>query len=382
MGYILRQITPAVQRASLYFPVIVITGARQTGKTTLCNNVFGDYQKYNLEDVALRQAIKEDPKGFLGNCGDKIVIDEVQHIPDLLSYIQIEVDNNRNRRFVLTGSSNFTLLEKVTQSLAGRAALFTLMPFALDELGSYKEKGTDMLLVNGFYPGVVANGIPSDLFYKNYYSTYVERDLRQIKEISNLDAFQKFAQLLAGRVGCEFNASALSAEVGVTSPTIKSWFGILKTSYIAFSLQPYYANIAKRLSKMPKVYFYDTGLLCFLLGINTPEQLAQHPLRGSIFENLVVIEMLKSCMNNDLQPNLYFYRENSGREVDILQDFGNAYNIYEIKSSATFNTDFTRNLKYLRTLMGEKIRRSAVIYDGHTMAPQAYNFRNLAAACD
>ncbi len=375
MVYIERKITPAVLRAAEFYSVIVVTGPRQVGKTTMCRHIFADYNEYNLENIALRTAVESDPAGFIESCGRNVIIDEVQRLPELLSYIQLAVDNDPQRKFVLTGSSNFALLESITQSLAGRAALFTLLPFSLEELGQYKETSTNSLMVNGFYPGIVVKHTPVDLFYSNYYATYVERDLRQIKEITNLSSFQIFVKLLAGRVATEFNASSLATETGVSSPTIKSWFGLLQTSYIVFALTPYYANISKRLSKMPKVYFYDTGLLCFLLGINSEEQLAQHPLRGAIFENLVVCEFLKARFNQGKASNLYFYRENSGREVDVLIDNGMSYDLYEIKSSATFNNDFKRNLTYLKDLMGDKIRKAAVIYDGMSIPPDIFNFR-------
>lgn len=199
MQYIYRAITPAVERGAEYFPVIVVTGPRQSGKSTLCNHIFNDYAKYNLEDVGLRESISLDPKGFIANCGDKVIVDEVQHIPDLLSYIQLAVDRQPERRFVLTGSSNFALLESITQSLAGRAAVYTLLPMALDELGDYASSSTDELLLNGFYPSVVTGVRPVDLFYSNYYSTYIERDVRQIKNISDLRQFQSLVRLSAGR---------------------------------------------------------------------------------------------------------------------------------------------------------------------------------------
>lgn len=377
MDYVHRKISGSILRAAEYYSVIVITGPRQVGKSTLCRHLFGDYSQYNLEDVALRQAVKTDPKAFLDSCGKDVVIDEVQHVPDLLSYIQLIVDSGNSRRFVLTGSSNFSLLENVTQSLAGRAALFTLLPFALEELPEYRQCTTDKLLVNGLYPGVVAKGIPNDLFYRNYYATYIERDVRQLKSIENLDGFQHFIRLAAARCGNEFNASAMGVETGVSSPTIKSWLGILKASYIAFTLSPYYANISKRLTKTPKIYFYDTGLLCWLIGINTPEQLSYHPLRGAVFENLAVVELLKMRFNADESPDMYFYRENSGREVDVMMTNGTAYDIFEIKSAKTFSPDFLTNINYLTALLGDKIAHKTVIYDGDYIPPNILNVRDL-----
>lgn len=367
-----------MERGAKFFPVVVITGPRQSGKSTLCKYIFSDYAKYNLEDVALRENIENDPKNFIENCGDKVVIDEAQHIPTLFSYIQIAVDENPDRRFVITGSSNFALMEKITQSLAGRAVLFTLLPMALDELGGYADSPTETLLFNGFYPSVVTAMRPADLFYPNYYSTYVERDVHQLKNITDILRFQAFMRLAAGRCGSEFNASQLAIEVGVSAPTIKSWMSVLHASYIAFMLPPYYANLNKRLTKTPKMYFYDTGLLCFLLGINDVSQLATHPLRGAIFENLAVIELLKQRFNRGKSSNLYFYRENSGREVDILRIADNLdLEIFEIKASHTWNKSFLRNLTYLKELLGSKVKATVVVYDGITIPPDTINIREL-----
>lgn len=377
MNYIPRLITPRIEEASQFFPVIVITGPRQVGKSTLCRHIFPTYNLYNLEDAALRMSVREDPKGFLAHCGAFTIIDEVQHIPELLSYIQVIVDEHPDRRFILTGSSNFALLESISQSLAGRSAVFTLMPFSLKELEEYKQTATDEMMIGGFYPAVRANGMPYGLFYSNYYTLYVERDVRQIKEILNLPEFEQFMRLVAGRVGSELNAAALSNAIGISAPTVKKWFGLLQTSYIATPLYPYYANIGKRLSKMPKIYFYDTGLLCFLLDISTPQQLAVHPLRGAIFENMIITEMLKDRFNKARRPNLTFYRENAGREVDVVEEEGQTLTLTEIKSSSTFNKDFLRNLNYLKTLLGDKVIDTRVIYDGDYIPPNIYNFRQL-----
>ncbi|MDE6464794.1 MAG: ATP-binding protein [Muribaculaceae bacterium] len=365
-------------RAAEYYPVIVITGPRQSGKSTLCRHLFDGYSRYNFEDVSLRQRVAEDPKAFLANAGAKVVIDEVQQVPELFSYLQIEVDENPDRQFILTGSSNFSLMERITQSLAGRAALFNLLPFALNELGDYKQNSTDHILLNGLYPSVVTKARPVDLFYSNYYSTYVERDVRQIKNINNVAQFQRFIQLAAGRIGTEFNATSLAMEVGVSAPTISSWISILQTSYVVLMLQPFHANINKRLTKSPKLYFYDTGLACFLLGIETVGQLAVHPLRGSIFENLAVVELIKESANQGKRPNLFFYRENAGREADMLQIKGDKIDIYEVKSASTYNPSFQKNLKYLNGLFPDMIGRKTVVYDGDNIPPDIINIRDLA----
>lgn len=377
MNYIPRQITPLILRAEKYFPVVVITGPRQSGKSTLARTIFPNFSEYNFEDVALREKVSADPKSFLDNCGDKVILDEVQHIPDLFSYIQIVVDCDEQRRFILSGSNNFALMEKITQSLAGRAALFTLLPLSLKECGAYSDRSTDELLCNGFYPSVITDKRPADLFYPSYYSTYVERDVRQLKNISSISQFQTFMRLLAGRCGTEFNASSLSTDIGTTSPTIKSWLSILETSYIAFRLSPYYANINKRLTKTPKIYFYDTGLLCFLLGIRSSDQIESHPLRGAIFENLAVIELLKEQYNTGQLSNLYFYRENRGYEVDIVRSDGLSLDLFEVKSAKTFHSDFMKNLTYLKSKLGNQVRDMAVVYDGDYIPPAVINVRQL-----
>lgn len=376
--YIPRKISTAIENAAKFYQVIVVTGPRQVGKTTLCKRLFNDYKYFNFEDVSLREIVESDTKGFLDKCGDKVIIDEVQRAPNLLSYIQLAVDENPDKQYILTGSSNFSLLENITQSLAGRAALFTLLQFSMDELSEYsKSATTNDLLFQGLYPAPVVKGFPASQFYRNYYSTYIERDVRQIINIKNIDAFQTFIRLCAGRTGTEFNASSIATEVGMSAPTIKEWLTILQTSYIIFKLQPYYANINKRLVKTPKIYFYDTGILCFLLGIESPEQLSTHPLRGSIFENLAVVELLKHRYNDDKTNNLYYYRENSGKEVDILQTEGNDLHLYEVKSSMTYNSDFKKNLIYLNSLFGNKIKSSTVVYDGNGFPPDIINIRDI-----
>lgn len=376
-AFIPRKISASIEEAARHFPVIVITGPRQTGKTTLCRYLFENFKYYNLENIALRQGIEDDPEGFLESCGDNVILDECQNYPGLFSYIQVKVDENRNRRFILTGSNNFSLLEKTSQSMAGRAAVFTLLPFALNELPlGMLNRPTDTILINGFYPAPLFHDMPVKLFYSNYFTTYIERDVRQIKQISNLGAFQKLIRLIAGRVGTELNASSLANETGITSPTIKSWINLLEASYIIYTLPPYYTNISKRLTKTPKLYFYDTGLLCFLLGITDAEQLHVHPLRGAVFENLIVTQMIKARYNRGEIKDLYFYRENSGREVDILLPEAQFLDAFEVKSSATFSPEFTKNIKYLKELFPETIRNTSVIYDGKTILPHIFNYRD------
>lgn len=376
--YIPRKISNAIEQTAKYYQVIVVTGPRQVGKTTLCKHLFKDYKYVNLEETGIREIAKADPKAFLDSLGGRVIVDEVQNLPELLSNVQVAVDNNSELKVVLTGSSNFSLMHSVTQSLAGRAALFTLLPFAFDELGDYPEiTSTEEILFKGFYPAIFDKGIPPRTFYNNYYTTYIERDIRKLMQLRNLDSFQMFVRLCAGRIGTELNMASLGVEVGVSAPTIREWLSLLHASYITFSLKPYFANINKRLTKSPKLYFYDTGLACWLLGIENPSQLISHPLRGSIFENLAVIEMLKHRYNEGENDNLYFYRENSGREVDVLQTVGDKFKLYEVKASKSFNRDFLKNIDYLKGILKDKIESASVIYDGESYPPTAINIRKI-----
>ncbi|MDR3133271.1 MAG: ATP-binding protein [Prevotellaceae bacterium] len=378
---IYREITKEFERLLPHFRVLVITGPRQSGKTTLSKAYFSSYTYFNMEDTRIREQIAAAPKAFLEQYAAKgIVIDEAQQYPALFSDIQVIADAHPDYRFVLTGSSNFTLIRNITQSLAGRVALFTLLPLSLAELKDKIAADTDTLLFNGGFPAVWANGTPAYDVCRNYYNTYVERDVRNLINVKNLSKFQTFIRLCAGRVGCEFNASALSNETGVSAPTINEWVSILEASYVLFRLQPFYKNIGKRLVKMPKIYFYDTAMVCFLAGIENAQQLATHPLRGGIFENMAVLEFIKQRYNAGKDANLFFYRDKSQREVDIVQDLGNKYHAYEVKSAKAFHPGFLDNLKYLKNILGDSLVRTQVIYDGETDIPTdengMVNFRN------
>lgn len=346
--WINRTITAKIRQLAEEFPVITLTGPRQSGKTTLCRELFPDYHYVNLEHVATREQIQADTLRFLDSHPEGIIVDEAHHLPDLFSYVQVYVDEHPRRRFILTGSSNFAL--KITQTLAGRTAVLTLLPLSLQEIGTGAASvDTNTLILRGGYPAVWGQGRnPVDL-YLAYYSTYVERDVRQIINLRDMMAFQKFIRLAAGRVGSECNAHALSGEVGVSANTIGAWLSVLAASYVAYTLPPYHENIGKRLKKTPKLYFYDTGLACSLLGIETAEQLATHPLRGALFENMVINEAMKNRFNAGRPANLYFYRDNTQKEVDLLHTVGNDFYAYAIKSAATFHADFTKGLNYLKT---------------------------------
>lgn len=375
--YIPRLLSCKIREAHDHFKVLVITGPRQSGKTCLCRNLYPNYTYVNLENISDRAAAMSDPTSYLEALGESAIIDEVQNVPELLSMIQVRIDENPSLRYILTGSSNFSLLESISQSLAGRAAMFNLLPFSLQEIHTATEsKNTDELLWMGNYPGVIANGIPPFIFYQNYYNTYVERDLRSYLKLKNIVNFDTFMRLLASRVGSEFNASAIAREVGVSSNTISEWLSILTTSYIAFPLRPYYINIGKRFTKMPKIYFYDTGLLSYLLGIEKPEQLGNHILRGAIFENYAIGELLKRRLNQGKDACLYFYRDSSGCEADALISTAAGIELYEIKSSKTLRPDFMANMKYLKSKI-ERVLSTTVIYDGIDIRPIAMNLRAL-----
>ena len=379
-----RDLKKEILRLSEMFPVVAVTGPRQSGKTTLCKSIFPDFNFFNPENSIIREEIAVSPVSFLEkHAKDGVIFDEAQRYPELFSFIQVVADDHPDYRFVLTGSSNFMFMGKITQSLAGRVALFTLLPLSLNELTKDVNANlqTDTLLLKGGYPAIWAKSLaPFDLI-SNYHDTYIERDVRKIENMTDLSAFQKFLRLSAGRIGTEFQASSLAVEVGVSTPTIQKWLSVLEASYVAFRLPPFYENIEKRLVKSAKIYFYDTAVVCYLLGIENEKQLETHPLRGVIFENYVVLEFLKNRYNAAKKPNLYFYRDKSQREVDLMQAVGHQYKAFEIKSATVFHADFMKNLKFLKSLLNDKICSAQLIYDGTTEVPALeygmFNFRNL-----
>lgn len=344
--------------------VISITGPRQSGKTTLCKTAFPGYAYFNLEHIPTRIEVAKDPDAFLASHKDGLIIDEAQLLPELFSYIQVAVDEDKSMRIVLSGSSDFLLMKSITQSLAGRVAVMRLLPLAISELGNITKVSTDELIFNGFFPGIWGTGHSVNYVLESYLSTYVERDLRQFINIKDLELFRKFMTLCAVRIGTEFNATTLSGELGISSITAKEWFRILQASYVCYELPPFFRNIGKRLVKSPKIYFYDVGLACYLMGIQSPEHVAMHPLRGNLFENMVVTEMLKSRFNSGRRSNLFFYRDKGQHEVDIIQEFGNEMRAYEIKSATQIHPEFYRNLKYFKKLYGDTVLSTQVIYDG------------------
>jgi len=365
--FIDRELCYEIKRLKAFFPVIVLTGPRQSGKTTLCKNIFADFHYMDMMRATDRLIIEASPEVFLKQHANGLIIDEAQIYPELFPFIKIVADELPDSNFILTGSNNFSLMEKVTESLAGRAATLVLLPLSLKELRDEKSLlPTDTILFNGGYPAVWAKNIPAADVSRQYYNLYIERDVRQLINVKDLSNFQIFIRLCAGRIGTEFNAQSLSNEIGISHHTVNHWLSVLEASYLIFRLLPFYQNIGKRLVKAPKIYFYDTAVVCFLLGIETPEQLKTHPLRGAIFENYVVLEFLKNRYHHGKSNNLFFYRDQSQREVDIVQQFGHQYCAYEVKSAVTFHSEFTGNLNYLKKLLCDTLIKTRVIYDGDT----------------
>lgn len=370
--YIKRDLSDVMLEMYQYFPVITITGPRQSGKTTLLRKVFNQLPYYSLENLDTRRFALNDPVGFLSEHSEGMILDEVQNAPSLLSYIQGLVDENPKKRFVLSGSSQFSVIKQITQSLAGRTGVLELLPLSYREVKEMADQETlDSILLKGSYPALYAGKNIYTLFYPSYVKTYLERDVRDLLQIKDMMQFQIFLRLCAGRIGSLFNASELSGEVGVSANTIKSWLSVLQASYIITLLPPFYENTRKRLTKTPKLYFCDTGLACYLLGIEREQQLARDKMRGHLFENFIVSEALKSRYNQGKESNLYFYRDSNGVEVDLLLKNGSEYTAIEIKSSQTYHPDFETGIRSLSDLMKERLANKIILYAG--------DFENTAA---
>lgn len=364
-NYIYRDMQELLKEASQYFSVICLTGPRQSGKSTILKEMFPRVVKYSLKDVNVRRFALNDPVAFLNQTREMIFIDEVQKAPELLEYIQGIVDNNPDRRFLLSGSSNFELMSSLTESLAGRAGVFELMPMAINEIrDKLFETPLDTFLYNGLFPAICAKKNIAKLFYPSYVKTYLEKDVRDLLNIRDIMQFMKFMKLCAARVGSIFNALELANEVGVDSKTISSWISVLTASYVVYLLPPYYENISKRLIKSPKLYFCDPGLACYLLDIESPKQLARDKMRGNIFENLVVMEAVKHRMNAGKEGGVFYYRDSNGNEVDIMIKEDGEMTALEVKSSMTYNTEFEKSLKKLPQWIKTPIRRRVVVYAG------------------
>lgn len=363
--FIERSIASTIKEAAQYFPVICITGPRQSGKTTLINHLFGSYPRFTLEDYSIRSLASTDPIAFLNQSATGMVIDEIQQVPELLSYIQGIVDQNPQRRYIISGSSNFLLLKNVSQSLAGRAGVFELLPMSYSEVSdSYSTKSLDEILFNGFFPAICAEKNIPRFLYPAYTKTYIDKDVREIINVNNLSQFHTFLRLCAARIGSVFNASELASEVGVSSHTISAWLSVLEASYIVVRLQPWFENTRKRLTKSPKLYFLDTGLACHLLDIESPEQLNRDKMRGHLFENFIVMEALKARYNQGKASNLFFFRDAKGAEIDLLQNVGGTLKAVEIKSAQTYSTSFADVLRKCDALLTTPVVERDIIYAG------------------
>ena len=366
-GYIYRDITPFLQYAASKFPIVTVTGPRQSGKSTLLKHCFNDYEYISMENADLRELALMDPRGFLKRYSDHIILDEIQRAPQLLSYLQTHVDNeNRSGMYLLAGSQSFLLMQGLSQSLAGRTALLTLLPFSRKELkaANLLSDSIDSTIFLGMYPRIYNMDISPSIYYPAYIQTYVERDVRDILKVTDLNKFIRFIKLCAGRTGQILNMSALANEAGITSTTAEGWLSVLEASYICYRLQPYYKNFNKRIIKAPKLYFYDTGLACSLLGLASPEQVSTFYQRGGLFENLVINQFIKDDYNSGVSPDLYYWRDSSGNEVDLIRISPSSVDAYEIKSSATYHADFFKTLDKWGKLASVAPENLNVIYTG------------------
>lgn len=371
-----------LRETSLKYPVVFISGPRQSGKTTLARMSFPKYSYVSLEDIDERDFAKADPRGFLARYHHNVILDEIQRVPELFSYLQTEIDrDDAPGRFILTGSQQFLLMEKIGQTLAGRVALLHLMPFSLAELSGSKpidpfkfediktarkppRYPLEIILHQGLYPRIYDKKLIAHQWLGDYYRTYVERDVRDVLKIGNLDTFQRFVRLCAGRSGQILNLSSLANDCGITHPTARQWISVLQASFIITLIQPHYANFSKRLIKSPKLYFLDSGLLCYLLRIREPEELKTHAMRGAVFESFIISEIYKAFANIGEEPPLYFWRDRTGHEIDLIIDMGQKLVPVEIKSSYTIASDFFEGIKYWLSLKGNVQKTGVLVYAG------------------
>ena len=362
-----RIISKKILRLAQKLPVITITGPRQSGKTTLVKELFKTYTYINLEDAAIRDFAKQDIIGFFQKYNNKIIIDEAQNVPEIFSQIQVIVDNSKEKgQFILTGSQNFLLLKKISQSLAGRTAIFNLLPFSVNELKNteYHYNKYESYIQKGMYPRLYDQNLNPEDWLPDYINTYIERDVRKIINITDLNRFRTFLKICAGHTGQIINLSKIGNEVGITHKTAQKWLSILETSYIIFLLHPYYKNFNKRLIKSPKLYFYDTGLACSLMNINNPEQLDFHFAKGSLFETFIISEIMKQKYNGLLQGDIYFWRESNNNEIDCIIETGNKIKAIEIKSGRTVKNDFFKNLNIFKEITKNIDVETFLIYGG------------------
>lgn len=363
--YIHRKIEETILEASKYFSVIAVSGPRQSGKSTLLTQLFPLYEKYSLKDLNILDYAKNDPIAFLNQTDEGMFIDEIQRCPQLLDYIQGIVDNNPKRHFALSGSSNFEVMKNLSESLAGRAGVFELLPMSIQEVtGKVDLYYLNQILYNGLYPSICAKKNIAKFFYPSYVRTYLEKDVRDLLQIKDQIRFTKFLKLCATRIGSLFNASELGAEVGVSSKTISHWLSVLQASYLITLLPPYYENIPKRLVKSPKLYFNDPGLACYLLDIESPQQLDRDKMRGAIFENMIVMEAIKHRYNMGLEGGVFFYRDSNQNEVDLLIKQEGELTAIEVKSSMTYSSSFEKALTQIEGWIKTPISKKAIVYSG------------------
>ena len=363
--YIHRKIEETILEASKYFSVIAVSGPRQSGKSTLLTQLFPLYEKYSLKDLNILDYAKNDPIAFLNQTDEGMFIDEIQRCPQLLDYIQGIVDNNPKRHFALSGSSNFEVMKNLSESLAGRAGVFELLPMSIQEVtGKVDLDNLNQILYNGLYPSICAKKNIAKFFYPSYVRTYLEKDVRDLLQIKDQIRFTKFLKLCAARIGSLFNASELGAEVGVSSKTISHWLSVLQASYLITLLPPYYENIPKRLVKSPKLYFNDPGLACYLLDIESPQQLDRDKMRGAIFENMIVMEAIKHRYNMGLEGGVFFYRDSNQNEVDLLIKQEGELIAIEVKSSMTYSSSFEKALTQIEGWIKTPISKKAIVYSG------------------
>ena len=378
-----RDISKLVGGMAGYYPVVTIMGPRQSGKTTLAKALFPGYVYFNLESSHVRDAALSDPRAFLASAPDGMILDEIQKAPQLLESVQVAVDEDkRNGRFSITGSHQPELAQAISESLAGRTGIAEILPLSAKELKSAGVDATkrDKMLFAGTMPRIYGSRIPPTRFYADYFRTYIERDVRKLLNVVDIDRFELFVKLLAGRVGQLVNRQALASDVGVSDKTVANWLSVLRASYIIFPLKPYYRNFGKRQTKSPKIYFFETGLVSYLLGIRSSESVATHPLMGNLFENFVVAEELKHRFNRGEDADAYFYRNSSGTiEVDLIIEDGGTIHPVEIKASTTFSDSMTKNLKAFSDICPEAMP-GRVVYSGETMSA-AVNFADVDAWC-
>lgn len=347
------------------YPVVTLLGPRQSGKTTLVKACFPDHGYCNLEHPEKRRLAQSDPNSFLKSYPTPVILDEIQRVPELLSYIQVRVDEVGGKgQYILTGSHQLSLHEAVSQSLAGRTGILTLWPLSLEELqamGLSAER--DDWIYRGFFPRIYDEGIQPTRHYRSYLQTYVERDVRQVLQIRDLGLFEQFLYVLAGRVGQVLNMQSMANDLGVAGKTLKQWISVLEASFVVFQVRPYFENFGKRLVKSPKIYFTDSGFLSFLLGVESPAQVARDPLLGALFENLVVTEAMKALLNRGRLPHLYYFRDNAGNEVDLIYGQGRTITPIEIKAGRTWNADFLKGIRFLQR-QSDKVGKGVVLYSG------------------